>query len=239
MGEVVEVKTDSDLLYPVPRYVSDHFSEVPFVIGHNAVPTYYGARLGVSENNPYVRYAMDMHEMTLDHFAALTGVELVVSSPSGIIDSSLPLVMYQQPFRVVRMGDAVDPTEFMKIRSWKKSGEMHRPLRLLINRQDVGRSVIDEASVDTGLGASTVLHFIEKEENTLILSHGLSFSRRIMPRSGQLKQFIDISGLQTLILTSTGTLAGSGKRKCSLDNSDEDPFDDLDQQFEDKTFKRT
>lgn len=234
MSDVIEIKTDSDLIYPIPGYVNDHFKMVCFALTPHSARGGFAAQLGVGPSDHFLHYAMDINEMTLDHFGALTGVQLVVMCPAGVVDSALPLVMYQQPFQVITMSDATSPSTTPKHRNWKKMDDGHRPLRLLLTREDVRRGEIEEFSVDTGIGASTVLHFIEKEENTLLLSHGLAFRRQVIPRNGPLKQFIDLRGKNTLVLQTSGTLSGDGKRKHSLDNSDEDPFDDIDQQLEDK-----
>lgn len=89
----------------------------------------------------------------------------------------------------------------------------HRPIRLAVKRDDISRSSVDTFSVDTGIGCSTILRHIECPDAHLQLSHGVAFNRQLLPRSGPLKQSVDLSGLVTVCLSSSGGLHGEGEKR--------------------------
>ena len=141
----------------------------------------------------------------------------------SFIDVTSPLNMYSQQLYM-----------FPVSVNFRLKKEGHRPLRLVVDRQDLQEHSVEVLSTDTGVGMSTLFHHIEPHPNTLVISRGSGCTRQLLPRHGQLKGMIHVDHLSSVVLQTRGTLDGGAKRKLhTLDASeDEDPFADLDQCLE-------
>jgi hypothetical protein len=110
----------------------------------------------------------------------------------------------------------------------KKPWGGHRELRLLVARDEQPGRQIDVFSIDTGVGCSTLLQYVDYTGGHLQLARGAAFSRRLLPRSGRLSDHVTIiPGQLTMALSTTGGLHGGGKRlRHSLDDSSGDEYED-------------
>jgi hypothetical protein len=177
----------------VQRPLVEGLSEVRFIMSPHV-------RQNMPQPRANVVMAMDVHEMTLSRYEAITGIRMAAAAgDQGMVDDMMPLAMFQQPFRVYTM-----------VKELKKGPE-HRPVRLLVQRRDrdARGDDIEVLSCDTLIGASTIRQHLLLD-NEVMLKHGKGFGEVVLPLSGALSNVMAMR--QTLCITAHGTLHGDGKR---------------------------
>jgi hypothetical protein len=204
--DTCSVCTDSSYGFPhyIPRPVDQNLSEVRFIMTPHA-------RQNMPQPRANVVLAMDVHEMTLSRYEAITGIRMAAAAgDQGMVDDMMPLAMFQQPFRVYTM-----------VKELKKGPE-HRPVRLLVQRRDrdARGDDIEVLSCDTLIGASTIRQHLLLD-NGVMLKHGTGFGEVVLPLSGALSNVMAMR--QTLCITAHGTLHGDGKR--AREAGDMEPFE--------------
>ena len=94
----------------------------------------------------------------------------------------------------------------------------HRALRVLVDHAATRGGALQALDLTTEAGCSTIYSVVRRHltcpANAFMLSHGKlgSFGRTTMPRSGPIKNILDVSKKETVVLRSSGQILGGTKQ---------------------------
>ena len=102
-----------------------------------------------------------------------------------------------------------------------ETSTVHRALRVLVDHAATRGGALQALDLTTEAGCSTIYSMVRRHmtcpADAFMLSHGKlgSFGRTTMPRSGLIKNILDVSNKQTVVLRSSGQVLGGTKRRIS------------------------